>query len=159
MSTTDTRATASTTNSGTGGSKESGASGGNSGGGGRLSGVSTKAADAYEAARERTSAAYSAARERAGNVSQRTAESIDASPMAAVFGGLALGAIAGALLPRTAREEQLLGTAGRRLTDTARDAVRAARDASRDQLDGFTDRAVGALRSSAGAAADSVRKR
>jgi hypothetical protein len=37
--------------------------------------------------------------------------------------------------------------------------VRAARDAGRDQLDGFTDRAVGALRSSAGAAADSVRNR
>jgi ElaB/YqjD/DUF883 family membrane-anchored ribosome-binding protein len=158
MSTTDTSATQSTTNSGAGGGTTgSGASGGSSGG--PLSAVGTKAADAYEAARERTAAAYAAARERAGNVGQRTAESIDAAPMAAVIGGLALGAIAGALIPRSAREEQLLGSTGRRLADTARDAVRAARDASREQLDGFTDRAVGALRSSADAAAESVRNR
>jgi hypothetical protein len=155
MSTTDTSATQSTTNSGAGG----GTTGREGSGGGALSAVGTKAADAYEAARERTSAAYAAARERAGNVGQRTAESIDAAPMAAVIGGLALGAIAGALIPRSAREEQLLGSTGRRLADTARDAVRAARDASREQLDGFTDRAVGALRNSADAAAESVRNR
>jgi ElaB/YqjD/DUF883 family membrane-anchored ribosome-binding protein len=158
MSTTNTSATASTTNSGAdGGTNKSSGSGGGSGG--PLSAVGTKAADAYEAARERTSAAYAAARERAGNVGQRTAESIDAAPMAAVLGGLALGAIAGALIPRSAREEQLLGNAGRRLSDTAREAVRAARDAGRGQLDGFTDRAVEALRSSADAAAESVRNR
>ncbi|MBV8685137.1 MAG: hypothetical protein JOZ90_02275 [Alphaproteobacteria bacterium] len=147
----DTAGTATTTNRGAEGAGETG--------NGRLSAVSTKAADAYQAARDRTSAAYAAARERAGDVSQRAAESIDSAPLVAVVGGLALGAIAGALLPRTSREEQLLGTAGRRLTDSARDAVRAARDASREQLDGFTDRAMGALKSSAGAAADSVRKR
>ncbi|MEA3033697.1 MAG: hypothetical protein QOH86_1713 [Sphingomonadales bacterium] len=127
--------------------------------GGVLSTASSAAADAYRSARERTSAAYTAARERAGAVSQRTAESFDSAPMAAVIGGLALGAIAGALLPRSRREEELFGSVGRRINDGARDAVRAARDAGRDQLDGFTDRAVSALRSSAGAAADSVRKR
>jgi ElaB/YqjD/DUF883 family membrane-anchored ribosome-binding protein len=153
MSNTDTRATQSATNRGTG----TGSDGAN-GGGGALSAVSTKAADAYQAARDRTSAAYSAARERAGSVGQRTAESIDAAPMAAVIGGLALGAIAGALLPKGEREGQLLGAAGRRLTDTARQAVQAARDAGKDQIDGFTDRAVVALKSSADAAAGSVRK-
>lgn len=157
MSTTDTSPTASTTNSGASG-RRGGNSGGDSGGG-RLSAAGTRAAEAYQSARERTSAAYAAARETAGSVGQRTAESIDSAPMSAVFGGLALGAIAGALLPRTDREAQLLGPAGRRLNDTARDAVRSARDASREQLDGFTDRAVGALRSSATAAAESVRKR
>jgi len=154
MSNTDTRSTASTNSRGTG----TGSDGAN-GGGGALSAVSTKAADAYQAARDRTSAAYSAARERAGSVGQRTAESIDAAPMAAVVGGLALGAIAGALLPKSEREGQLLGTAGRRLTDTARQAVQAARDASKEQIDGFTDRAVGALKSSADAVADSVHNR
>ncbi|MEA2999361.1 MAG: hypothetical protein QOK17_1194 [Sphingomonadales bacterium] len=138
----------------------SGASGdGGEASGGPLSAASSAASEAYRSARERTSAAYSAARERAGAVGQRTAESLDAAPMAAVIGGLALGAIAGALLPRTRREEELLGSVGRRINDGARDAVRAARDAGREQLDGFTDRAVSALRSSAGAAADSVRKR
>jgi ElaB/YqjD/DUF883 family membrane-anchored ribosome-binding protein len=136
-----------------------GASDNGEGSGGVLSTASSAAADAYRSARERTSEAYAAARERAGAVSQRTAESFDSAPMAAVIGGLALGAIAGALLPRTRREEDLFGSVGRRINDGARDAVRAARDAGRDQLDGFTDRAVSALRSSAGAAADSVRKR
>ncbi|HEY0413209.1 MAG TPA: hypothetical protein VGD66_08705 [Allosphingosinicella sp.] len=151
--TTDTPAAASATNSG------AGDGGTQPGGSGPLSAVGTAAADAYQAAKDRTSAAYAAARGRAGTVGQRTAQGIDSAPMAAIFGGLALGAIAGALLPRTAREEELLGPAGRRMTDTAREAVRAARDASRDELDGFTDRAVSALRSSAGAAADSVRNR
>jgi ElaB/YqjD/DUF883 family membrane-anchored ribosome-binding protein len=159
MSTTDTSATASTTNSGAGGGGRTGSGGSGGGSSGPLSAVGTRAADAYEAARERTSAAYAAARERAGTVGQRTAESIDAAPMAAVIGGLALGAIAGALIPRSAREEQLLGKAGRRLSDTAREAVQAARDAGRGQLDGFTDRAVEALRSSADAATESVRNR
>jgi ElaB/YqjD/DUF883 family membrane-anchored ribosome-binding protein len=158
MSNTDTRATASATNRGTG-TGSGGANAGANPGGGALSAVSTKAADAYQAARDRTTAAYSAARERAGAVGQRTAESIDAAPMAAVVGGIALGAIAGALLPRSEREGQLLGTAGRRLTDTARQAVQAARDAGKDQIDGFTDRAVGALKSSADAVADSVHNR
>jgi len=156
MSNTDTRSTQSANNRGTG--TGTGSDGAN-GGGGALSAVSTKAADAYQAARDRTSAAYSAARERAGSVGQRTAESIDAAPMAAVVGGLALGAIAGALLPKSEREGQLLGTAGRRLTNTARQAVQAARDASKEQIDGFTDRAVGALKSSADAVADSVHNR
>jgi hypothetical protein len=146
-------ATASTTNGGTD------ATGTESNGGGRLSAASAAAGDAYRAARERTSAAYAAARDRAGSVGQRTAERIDTAPMAAVIGGLALGAIAGALLPRSEREQALLGDVGRKINDGARGAVRAAKEAGQGQLDGFTDRAVEALRSSAGAAADSVRKR
>jgi ElaB/YqjD/DUF883 family membrane-anchored ribosome-binding protein len=151
--TSDRSATTSSTNSGTG------SEGGGEGSGGRLSAATAAAGDAYRSARERTSAAYSAARERAGNVGQATAERIDATPMAAVIGGLALGAIAGALIPRTERERDLLGPAGRKLSETARGAVQAAKQAGQGQLDGFTDRAVDALRSSAGAAADSVRKR
>jgi ElaB/YqjD/DUF883 family membrane-anchored ribosome-binding protein len=146
--TTDTSGTtATTTNSGTGdGTVDSG-------------GIRRSAADAYQAARERTASAYAAARDSARTAGQRTAERIDTNPMAAVVGGLALGAIAGALLPRTQREEELLGPVGRRITDTAKEATRAARDASRQQLDDFTDRAVGALRSSASAAAESVRSK
>lgn len=177
MTTTDGRATASTTNSGTG---AGGTSGGDAGGG-RLGTVRQSAAEAYESARERTSAAYQAARERAGDAydsaretarsaGRRTAEGIDSNPFAAIVGGLAIGAIAAALIPRTQREEQLLGGVGRKVTDTAREAARAARDAGRDQIeelglsrDGvqrrlneFTDKAVGAVRSSAGAAKDAV---
>ena len=122
--TSDRSAATSTTNSGTGSQ-----GGGSEGSGGRLSAATAAAGDAYRSARERTSAAYSAARERAGNVGQATAERIDATPMAAVIGGLALGAIAGALIPRSERERDLLGSAGRKLNETARGAVQAAKQA------------------------------
>ncbi|HEX6374370.1 MAG TPA: hypothetical protein VFZ91_01485 [Allosphingosinicella sp.] len=148
-----------------------GADAGGTEGGGRI----PAARQAYESARERTATAYAAARERAGSAyetaGRRAGEGIDANPVAAVVGGLALGAIVAALLPRTRREDELLGTAGRRLNDGAREAARAAREAGRTQLDElglsrdalrgkldeFTDRAVGAVRSSAGAAAASAR--
>jgi ElaB/YqjD/DUF883 family membrane-anchored ribosome-binding protein len=158
---TDNRASQSATNSGAGDNGE----------GRRLGNFRQNAAEAYESARERTSSAYQAARERAGDAyqsaAQRTSETIETNPIAAVAGGLALGLIAGALLPRTQREEELLGPAGRKITDTAREAARAAKEAGRQQIDElglsrdgiqqrlgeFTDRAVGAVRSSADAAA------
>jgi hypothetical protein len=162
-STTDDRpASASATNKGAG-------DGGDEGGRGAA------ARQAFESARERTAAAYAAARERAGSVyetaGRKTSQGIDSNPVAAVFGGLAIGAIVAALLPRTSREEELLGGVGRKITDTARDAANAAKEAGRGQLDelglsrdglqsklnAFTDRAVGAVKSSAGAAAGAAR--
>jgi ElaB/YqjD/DUF883 family membrane-anchored ribosome-binding protein len=176
MSTTDNRATQSATNSG------AGDSGGTESGGGRLSAVRSSAADAYESARERTSAAYQAARDAAGGAvesvrdtartaGKRTAEGVEANPLAAVVGGLALGVIAGALIPKTRQEEKLLGGAGRKVTDTARQAVEAAKEAGRSQIDElglskdglqrklgeFTDKAAGAVRNSAGAATSAVK--
>ena len=151
--TTDTSASQSTNSKGAGGRGETG---GNEGG--RLASVRQTAADAYETARQRTASAYSAAREPASSAGRRTADGIDGNPMAALVGGLALGAIVGALFPTTRRERDLLGNVGRRVNDTARQAVTAARDAGKEKLDGFTDQALGAVRASAGAAADSVRK-
>jgi hypothetical protein len=128
------------------------------------------ARQAYESARERTAAAYAAAREKAGSAyesaGRRAGEGIDSNPVAAVVGGLAIGAIVAALLPRTRREDELLGTAGRRINEGAREAARAAREAGKGQLDElglsrdglrskldeFTGRAVGAIKDSAGAA-------
>lgn len=138
-------------------------------------GRAAAARQAFEAARERTAAAYATARDRAGSVyetaGRKTSEGIDSNPVAAVVGGLALGAIVAALLPRTSREEELLGPVGRKINDGARDAARAAKEAGRGQLDElglsrdglqsklneFTDRAVGAVKSSAGAAAGAAR--
>jgi hypothetical protein len=171
--TTDDRAaSASANNSGAGGGgSDSGSDGG------RLSAASQKAADAYQAARERTAAAYATARERAGTAyetaGRKTSQGIEANPVAAVVGGLAVGAIIAALLPRTEREDELLGTTGRKITDTARDAARAARETGRQQLDeiglskegllsrldGITDQAVGVAKSSAGAAASTVKNK
>ena len=165
-------------NTSTGGTKTSAETTESSGG---IAGVRQSAADAYESTRERTNAAYQAARERAGSAlegvretartaSDRASQGIESNPMAAIVGGLALGVIAGAVLPKTQREQALLGPAGRKIHDTAREAARAAKDAGREQIDElglnrdtvqrrlgeFTDRAVGAVKSSAGAAAETV---
>jgi hypothetical protein len=164
-STTDDRpASASATNSGAGADGKEG--------GGRTA----AARQAFESARERTAAAYATARERAGGVyetaGRRTSEGIDSNPVAAIVGGLAIGAIVAALLPRTSREDEMLGTVGRKINDTAREAANAAKEAGRGQLDElglsrdglqsklneFTDRAVGAVKSSAGAAAGAARR-
>ena len=136
-----------------------------------------RAAEAYQSARDRTTAAYAAARERAGtalgSARRKTADQIDANPLIAIGGGLALGALLAALLPKTRREDALLGKAGRRINDTAREATRAARDAGREQLDAlgiskdaarrkleeFTSKAVAAVENSASAAAKKTRKR
>ncbi|MBV9931425.1 MAG: hypothetical protein JO013_10840 [Alphaproteobacteria bacterium] len=147
MATTSDKARTSANSSGT--ASSGGGTGGDGGGSGALSGVRQSAADAYQAARERTSAAYSAARERAGSVGRTTAESIDTAPMIAVAGGLALGALVGALLPRSAREEDLLRPLGQRLNDTARQAVDKARSSARDQIGDLGGKAADAIRSAA----------
>jgi ElaB/YqjD/DUF883 family membrane-anchored ribosome-binding protein len=108
--------------------------------------VRSRAADAYETARQRTTALYGSARERATNAyettrdtatraAQRTAESIESAPIAAVAGGLVLGVVLAAILPRSRRETDLLRPLGSRLNETARDAADAARQAGRDKLD------------------------
>jgi hypothetical protein len=111
-------------------------------GGGRLSGVKdkagavrTKAADTYATARERTSSALGTARQGASRARQTTSQKIETTPELALIGGLALGAIAAALLPKSRKEEELLGTYGKQINDRAREAARAAKEAGRDKLD------------------------
>ena len=130
---------------------------------GRLAAVGEGAAEAYRAARERTATAYADARGSARDVGRRAVDGIQANPVAAVAGGLAIGALAAALLPKSRREEELLGGVGRKLNDTAREAAKAAREAGIEQIDElglsregvrrklneFTDRAVGAVKTSA----------
>lgn len=94
-----------------------------------------RASDAYQAARDRTSAAYDSAREGATRARQRTSDGIDSNPVAALIGGLAIGGVIAALLPRTRKEEELLGGYGGRIKEGARDAARAAREAGVSKLD------------------------
>lgn len=82
---------------------------------------------AAPSARERAIESYESARE-------RTRDGIDAAPIMALGGGLALGALIAALLPKTETEERLMGTLGGRITDGARAAASAAKDAGREKL-------------------------
>lgn len=70
----------------------------------------------------------------AREAARRTAEGIEANPMSILVGGLALGVLAGALLPRSESEGKLLAPLGKRITDTATAAVHAARDAGKEEL-------------------------
>ncbi len=78
-------------------------------------------------ARERAIEAYESTRERAR-------EGLDGSPLLALGGGLALGALIAAVLPKTRAEDRLLGDVGGRITGGARDAIDAAREAGREKL-------------------------
>lgn len=141
---------------------------------GRLGAGSAKArarvGEAYESARERASAAYGSARERGFHAigsaksgvktaTRKTADGVDANPVAALFGGLAIGALLAAVLPKSRREEELLGDVGRKINASAKDAAQAAREAGTGKLAefGFTRETAkekfGELASHAGEAA------
>lgn len=77
------------------------------------------------------------ARASAGDTTRRAAEGIDANPLGILVGGLAVGAIAGALLPRSDKEKELLAPVGKRLGDSARAAAQAAKDAGRAELEEY----------------------
>jgi hypothetical protein len=64
----------------------------------------------------------------------RAGKAIETNPLAVVAGGIAIGLAAGALLPRTKRETELLGPMGKRLTGVAAGAAEAARDAAKTEL-------------------------
>ena len=93
-----------------------------------------KAASALAAARERTASAYEAARNRASDAGRKANEQLSIYPLSAVVGGFLLGALVGAMLPRTERETKLMGQTGRRVAGAAKDAARRGLDAGREQI-------------------------
>lgn len=67
-------------------------------------------------------------------VAERAGKAIETNPLAVVAGGIAIGLAAGALLPKTKRESELLGPVGKRLTGVAAGAAEAAREAAKAEL-------------------------
>ncbi|MCP3733798.1 hypothetical protein M9979_02745 [Sphingomonas sp. RP10(2022)] len=74
------------------------------------------------------------AKHAATDAARRTADAIESNPLAIVAGGLAIGALAGALIPRSAKEKELLAPLGRTLGERARGAFQAAREAGTGEL-------------------------
>ena len=101
-----------------------------------------KAASALAAARERTASAYEAARNRASDAGRKANEQLSIYPLSAVVGGFLLGALVGAMLPRTERETKLMGQTGRRVAGAAKDAARRGLDAGREQIDELKSKAA-----------------
>ena len=97
-------------------------------------GLRDRASDALGGARERAIEAYDSARESAAAARAKTRDGIGEAPLIALGGGLALGAILAALLPRTKTEDKLLGSVGERITGGAKAAAGAAKEAGREKL-------------------------
>jgi hypothetical protein len=109
--------------------------------------------------RQRAIDAYDAALDSASDAGRRAGDAIVDAPFVALGAGLAVGAIAAALLPTTRRERALLSPVGGRISNAARDAADAARSAGSDKLrdlgltpDTLFDKASEAARATAQAA-------
>ncbi|HVF36793.1 MAG TPA: hypothetical protein VNA29_02490, partial [Sphingomicrobium sp.] len=63
--------------------------------------MTTKRETESPSIRERAIEAYDSARDRASALRERSSEGVGGSPLLALGGGLALGALIGALLPKT----------------------------------------------------------
>ena len=87
--------------------------------------------EAYGKVSDRVAAAYAAAREKTG----QAGEKIEANPLAALLGGIAIGAIAGALIPRLAKEKELLAPLGDKIGEAARAALDAGKTAGAGALE------------------------
>jgi hypothetical protein len=104
---------------------------------------------------------------RASEAGDRIGGRIDSAPLVALAAGVVVGAAAGALLPRTDRETEILGPVGSRLGQAAAEAARAAREAGKQELgllsdarspmEAIVDKAVGAVSAAGDAAASSVK--
>lgn len=76
------------------------------------------------------------ARDKAAGAVQDTIALLEANPLAALLGGIALGAAAGALIPRGEKEKALLAPLGDKLAAAATAAIAAGREAGVDALKG-----------------------
>ena len=79
-------------------------------------------------------------RDAARDAARRTAETLEANPLGIVVGGLAVGVLAGALIPRSQKEKELLAPVGKRLGETVTTAIATAKEQGRSELEsrGFT---------------------
>lgn len=94
----------------------------------------TKSAGRMEHALATARGATSDAIHETRKAAEAAGRAIEANPLAVVAGGIAIGLAAGALLPKTRRETELLGPVGKRLTGVAAGAAEAARDAAKAEL-------------------------
>ncbi|KQN28377.1 hypothetical protein ASF00_11050 [Sphingomonas sp. Leaf34] len=97
--------------------------------------------DGLDTVRETASKVYHDAGDKASEVlevsrekTKRVVNTLESNPLGLLVGGLAVGAIAGALIPRSAREKELLAPVGKRLSETVVAATAAAKAAGQSEL-------------------------
>ncbi|WP_205480510.1 hypothetical protein [Sphingomonas arenae] len=77
----------------------------------------------------------SGAREKVSNLGSTASQRIDSSPLIALGAGAALGAVLGAVLPRSEKEKQLLAPLGTKLADAGTSAIDRARETGKQKFD------------------------
>jgi hypothetical protein len=85
--------------------------------------------------RANTAKSLTTTKDSALDAARRTAQSVESNPLSVLVGGVALGVLIGAILPRLAQEKELLAPVGKRIADTTSAAVQAAREAGKAELD------------------------
>lgn len=93
-----------------------------------------RASHAYESAVARAGDTVESSRETARDAAHQATDFIEGNPLGAIAGGLALGALVGALVPRSDREKQLLAPVGKKIGVAAVAALAAAKDVGRNEL-------------------------
>jgi len=130
-----------------------------------------KASDIVGQGKARAKSGALATKEAARKAAQKSGDTVESSPLVAVAGGLALGALVAALLPKSKAEEKYVGDVGKKINGTAKKAFEAAKDAGQNQVDnlglnkeslrdqakGIFDKAAQTAQSAAEAAADSIK--
>lgn len=116
--------------------------------------------DGLDSAKAAVNDAVETTREKTRELAHQTAHAAETNPLAVVAGGLALGALVGAIVPRSEKERELLAPIGKRLGATALAAVAAARESGKSELQnigltkgGAKDQVKTLLQNVAGAAA------
>ncbi|HZB69370.1 MAG TPA: hypothetical protein VE403_03300 [Sphingomicrobium sp.] len=84
--------------------------------------------------RQRAIEAYDGARDSVAEAGRKANDAIEDAPLIALAGGLALGAILAAILPRTQAETRALRPVGDKLAGTAKAAAEAAKEAGTSRL-------------------------
>lgn len=106
-------------------------------------GVRGVADKAIETARDTASQAFETTRDTARGAARRTADALDTSPLAVLAGGVALGVLIGVLIPRLARERDMLAPLGKKLADSVTSAAQAAREAGKAEIEALIPNAEG----------------
>lgn len=131
-----------------------------------------KAGKALNAGRKTLNKGAQATRDSALRARTKATQGLEGNPLTALAGGLAIGAIIAALLPRTAREKKIMGPVSRSVKSTAKTAAKVAgsvakaelvalgvsSDAARRQVRTLADKVGKAATKAGKAATKSVRK-
>lgn len=94
-----------------------------------------KANEALSKSKDAASRSVESSKQLASKAAAKSGDTIDKNPLAMVVGGIALGAIIGALLPKSDREEKIFGGAGKKINTKARGVANAAKQAGKDKID------------------------